>query len=65
VEKQEAIITRHKCDICGFEGPVAYIPELDKWYCSFCLETVVALLEACSPEPSRLPSREKWKKEKT
>jgi len=47
--KKAIITTRHKCDVCGFEGPVAYIPELDRWYCALCLKTIAMLLQACMP----------------
>jgi hypothetical protein len=37
-------VLKHKCDVCGFAGWVVYVKELDRWYCRFCLETVVTLL---------------------
>ena len=41
---QPLLFSRGKCDICQFEGPVAYIRQLDRFYCSQCLETAAELI---------------------
>jgi formylmethanofuran dehydrogenase subunit E len=45
VQHKPPIIMRAKCDVCGVETLSAYIPELDKWLCGACVQTIVELLE--------------------
>ncbi|MEM1590136.1 MAG: hypothetical protein QW175_06950 [Candidatus Bathyarchaeia archaeon] len=41
---QPLLFSRGKCDVCLAEGPVAYIRQLDRFYCRRCLETAAGLI---------------------
>jgi hypothetical protein len=43
VLSKTSLIRWHKCDICGNEGHVVYIAELDSWYCIDCIEIAYKL----------------------
>jgi len=45
VKSKPVIVMKAKCDVCGNLALCAYVPQLDRWYCKPCIETVVHLLE--------------------
>ena len=42
------LILRCKCDRCKQERKCAYIPELEEWMCSECLNVVCVILAECN-----------------
>ncbi|MGB9676150.1 MAG: hypothetical protein ACPL0C_03055 [Candidatus Bathyarchaeales archaeon] len=40
-----AIVSWHKCDICGSEEYTIYVLQLDKWYCVDCIHTACKLVK--------------------
>jgi len=45
IPHKASLIFWHKCDVCGNESYVIYVPQLEKWYCVDCIQIACEFLK--------------------